>query len=254
MKKKYEIKKYIFLLILTILLIVIFTSTNMVKNISNLYNIIIENILITKDKNMITDDMTKTYIKDLEKQNNELKSINGIEKEEYSYVNATVIYRNPMFWYDTLTINKGIKDGVKIGDMVINKFGLIGTVIKVFNDSSLISIITNINKDKKITVAISDGETISYGIISSYNKYKNELVVSELTTDIKYNDELNVITTNFTNSFKEGIIIGKVKKIEDDTNGLSKNAIITPILNYNDIKYVCVVGVKWYYSYSCYLF
>ena len=143
MKKKYEIKKYIFLLILTILLIVIFTSTNIVKNISNLYNIIIENILITKDKNMITDDMTKTYIKDLEKQNNELKSINGIEKEEYSYVNATVIYRNPMFWYDTLTINKGIKDGVKIGDMVINKFGLIGTVIKVFNDSSLISIITN---------------------------------------------------------------------------------------------------------------
>ena len=244
MKKKYEIKKYIFLLILTILLIVIFTSTNIVKNISNLYNIIIENILITKDKNMITDDMTKTYIKDLEKQNNELKSINGIEKEEYSYVNATVIYRNPMFWYDTLTINKGIKDGVKIGDMVINRFGLIGTVIKVFNDSSLISIITNINKDKKITVAISDGETISYGIISSYNKYKNELVVSELTTDIKYNDELNVITTNFTTSFKEGIIIGKVKKIEDDTNGLSKNAIITPILNYNDIKYVCVVGVK----------
>ena len=226
------------------MLIVIFTSTNIVKNISNLYNIIIENILITKDKNMITDDMTKTYIKDLEKQNNELKSINGIEKEEYSYVNATVIYRNPMFWYDTLTINKGIKDGVKIGDMIINKFGLIGTVIKVFNDSSLISIITNINKDKKITVAISDGETISYGIISSYNKYKNELVVSELTTDIKYNDELNVITTNFTNSFKEGIIIGKVKKIEDDTNGLSKNAIITPILNYNDIKYVCVVGVK----------
>ena len=46
MKKKYEIKKYIFLLILTILLIVIFTSTNIVKNISNLYNIIIENILI----------------------------------------------------------------------------------------------------------------------------------------------------------------------------------------------------------------
>ena len=40
MKKKYEIKKYIFLLILTILLIVIFTSTNIVKNISNLYNII----------------------------------------------------------------------------------------------------------------------------------------------------------------------------------------------------------------------
>ena len=68
MKKKYEIKKYIFLLTLTILLIVIFTSTNIVKNISNLYNIIIENILITKDKNMITDDMTKTYIKDLEKQ------------------------------------------------------------------------------------------------------------------------------------------------------------------------------------------
>ena len=42
MKKKYEIKKYIFLLILTILLIVIFTSTNIVKNISNLYNIIMQ--------------------------------------------------------------------------------------------------------------------------------------------------------------------------------------------------------------------
>ena len=239
MKKKYKIKKYGLIYLLLILLVILIIQTNFINIFTNFLNKV-----FIKNNNFVIEDMAYKYIKELEEENNKLKELNNINKDEYTYVNATVIYRNPSFWYDAFTINKGKKDNIKEGDMVINNYGLIGTVEKVLENTSEISLITNINKNKKITVAISNDVNKIYGIISNYDKIKNELLVSELTSDIESESDLTVLTTNFTNTFKEGIIIGYVKEIKDDKNVLSKNAIVKPIVNYNDIKYVCIIGMK----------
>ena len=156
-------------------------------------------------------------------------------------INSTIIYRNPEYWYDELTINKGSIDNIKKGSLVINNKGIIGTISNVYENTSTISLITNIDKNKKVTVGITNNEETIYGLITNYDKNKNEITISELTKDININDKLNVITTNFTNTYKEGLIIAKVKNITSDSNGLSKNVIATPVVDYNDIKYVCVI-------------
>ena len=207
------------------------------KEIKNTYNNILEIIyLIENNKLIINDELTKNYINTLEKDIKEYKDITNLN----NCINASVIYRNPTVWYDELIINKGSSDNIKENSVVINNTGIVGVITKVYDTSSIISLITNINKDKKITVGITNDEVTIYGIINKYDKYKNELIISEITKDIEITDNLNVITTSFTNVFKEGIIIGKVKKIENDSNGLSKNVIATPTVDYNNIKYVCV--------------
>lgn len=227
--------KYIYFFIILIILFVIFQFKYVLKD---SFNIFLETIFLRKDEKLIiSDDLTNIYIKELEKDIKEYKEISNLN----DCINSTIIYRNPEYWYDELTINKGSIDNIKKGSLVINNKGIIGTISNVYENTSTISLITNIDKNKKVTVGITNNEETIYGLITNYDKNKNEITISELTKDININDKLNVITTNFTNTYKEGLIIAKVKEIKDDSNGLSKNVIATPVVDYNDIKYVCVI-------------
>ena len=232
MKKK---NKYIIFFIILIILFIIFQFKYVLKD---SFNMFLETIFLRKnEKLIISDDLTNTYVKELEKDIKEYKEISNLN----DCINSTIIYRNPEYWYDELTINKGSIDNIKKGSLVINNKGIIGTISNVYENTSTISLITNIDKNKKVTVGITNNEETIYGLITNYDKNKNEITISELTKDININDKLNVITTNFTNTYKEGLNIAKVKNITSDSNGLSKNVIATPVVDYNDIKYVCVI-------------
>ena len=137
-------------------------------------------------------------------------------------------------------INKGKRE-VSKGNIVINNEGLVGVVKEVYNNSSLVSLITNSKSNNKITVGLKMKDRTIYGIISKFDKIKNELVISELTEDINNYYDSDIITTSFTNTFKEGIVIGKVKRIARSENGLYNIAYATPNVKYNDIKYVYVL-------------
>ena len=227
-------KRKVYIFIFLIILLVVISFKDILKN---TYNSILEIIFLIDNKSLIiSDDLTNNYIYSLESDIKEYKEITNINK----CINSTIIYRNPIYWYNELVINKGKNDNIKINSVVINNKGIIGIISKVYDNSSVVSLITNISNDKRITVGITNGEYTIYGLINKYDKYKNEIIISEITKDIELSNNLHVITTNFTNTFKEGIILGKVKNIKNDDDGLSKNVIVEPIIDYNNIKYVCV--------------
>lgn len=188
-----------------------------------------------EEKLVMNDEMISVYINGLEKEIANFKSIKSIKDCQ----NARIIYRNPNYWYDTFVINKGALDGINENDIVINESGLIGIVTKIYNNSSDISLLTNTDKNKAITVGITNNKETIYGIIRKYNKLKNELIIEELTSNIE--GDLNVVTTSFTQIFKENILIAKVKEVKNSKDGLSKYAVATPIVDYNNLNYVCVI-------------
>lgn len=218
-------KVLIYLFILLVILSILF---------KNSFNNLLKTIYFIKDNTIVfKDEFTNNYIKSLESKINEYEDISNIS----NCINSTVIYRNPIYWYDTFTIDKGKVNNINNGDMVITNSGFIGIISKVYKDSSEVSLITNTNN--KMTVGLSNDNKEIYGILASYNKINNEFIVSELTSDI--DGDINVITTDFTNKYKSGIILGKVIKIIDNDNGISKDAIVKSNTDYNNIKYVCVV-------------
>lgn len=231
-------KNSVFIFVIIIfLLLTIFFSDNLKNSFNSFFNI----IYLKEDKNIVfTNDFTKNYINTLEKDIKEYKEIEELD----NCINASIIYRSPSIWYDEFTINKGSNDNIKINDIVINNEGLIGKINKVYKNSSVVTLITNVNSKEHVTVGITNNVDTVYGIINGYDKLSNEIIISEVTKDINNNDDLNVITTSFTNTYKDGIIIGNVKNIIDDSNGLSKIVIVTPKVNYNNIKYVCVLNNK----------
>jgi len=242
MFKKSKNNSLIYILIVVLIMLVILFS----DSIRNVFNLVYSKITFTNEKTIeITDKATRSYIDSLEDEITKLKSILDLNDTKRECINATVIYRNPTYWYNSLTINKGSKEKIKVGDMVVNNSGIIGIVSKVFGDSAIVSLITNIDEQKKITVALKDGDNLVYGIISGYDKIRNELIISEITSDLTNERDIDVVTTGFTNTFKEGIIIGKLNRLENSKDGLYKVAYVKPSSDYNDIKYVCVERGKW---------
>jgi rod shape-determining protein MreC len=73
--------------------------------------------------------------------------LNGIDGQggmsQYGPVDARVYLHSPNSWYQSLQINKGTKDGVKVGDPVINGAGLVGKVETAWGGGAVVTLITD---------------------------------------------------------------------------------------------------------------
>ncbi len=99
---------------------------NVGKCISNFFNSIIEIWRNLKEEN----ERLKIKVAELEEKNRIYEDIIGkteylknekelMENTNYNLIAAQVIGKEPGNWFDRFTIDKGLKDGVKKGDTVI---------------------------------------------------------------------------------------------------------------------------------------
>lgn len=165
--------------------------------------------------------------------------------ESNSVVVARVINRNVGAWYNELTINKGEKSGLKIGNSVIVKNGLIGNVIKLTDYYATVKLITSSSLEN-ISVEIGNSQNYKYGIVKKYQNNKFEVEVLDGNEIIEKG--MLVTTTGLTTNYPKGIILGYVEDIELDNFGLSEVALVKSNVDFNKITYVEVIkGVtKWY--------
>ena len=138
-------------------------------------------------------DLYYAQIEELQKEVTELKSTLDLNAtlSEYTYVNATVVNRNIGYWYNSLTIDKGSKNGVKKGDAVITPSGLIGKITNVSNFSSTVKLLTSDEVSGKISIKIKSNEEYLYGLLigydSEYKIYKVEGITNSNNIKITLN-------------------------------------------------------------------
>lgn len=159
----------------------------------------------------------------------------------YDVVNATVITRNRSYWYQTLTIDKGSKDGLKKNMVAITKDGLIGKIQNVTNYSSEIKLITanDVNNKVSVSIATTTGETTA--ILSGYDKENNLVLISGVDSRVDINKGDIVTTSGLGGMFPRGIYIGEVEQVTNDKYGLSKTLGVKTTQNFNNIHYVTVL-------------
>lgn len=160
---------------------------------------------------------------------------------EYSIVNATVVSRDLNYWNDTLVIDKGENEDIKIGNPVIVNNGLIGKVIKTTNFTSTVRLITANNINDKISVKISENKNTVFGILTSYNKTKNTYIIEGIAQNIDISNGTLVTTTGMGDTFPSGIVIGKVIGIDTDNFDLAKVLEVESLVDFNNINYVSIL-------------
>ena len=204
---------------------------------------------------ILENEDLKAEIDSLTTQNNQLiqdqgeyqrlKELYNLDQtyEEYPKVAATIISKDPGNWYDTFMINKGSNDGVRVDNNVIAGKGLVGivtevgdtwaTVRSIIDDSSSVSAMTVSTSDNCIVTG--DLELIDEGKLRFEQLYDQEgkVTVGE-----------RIVTSNISEKFVEGLFIGYVSEVEQDSNNLTKNGTIVTPVDFLHLKDVFVITVN----------
>ena len=192
------------------------------------------------------EEQTESLIAETNNLKQEIKSLKAAldlntTLSDKVYKNATVINRNIDYWYDEVTIDKGKTNGIEKNMAVVNNNGLIGTVTKVSNHVSTVKLLSSKSLSDKISVKINVGDTYVYGLISKYNFKKNTYTVEGISENIEIPKGAEVVTTGMGDTFPSGLLLGHVKKISTDNFDLSKVAVVTSSVDFDNIEYVAVL-------------
>jgi rod shape-determining protein MreC len=195
------------------------------------------------DEKESTMSLLETENKELRDSLNELKKTLALNvlMSDYNLVNATIINRDVGNWYNTITVDKGEKDGIKVGMIATSNDGLIGKIIKTTYYTSEIKLITTPDLNVKISVGINSDSNVTYGILSGYDINNKQLLVIDIidNTPIKVGDK--VVTSGLSETYPKGILIGSISKVEMDELGISKSVRVTPSVNFNNIRFITIL-------------
>ncbi|WP_352399905.1 rod shape-determining protein MreC [Anaerotignum sp.] len=176
-----------------------------------------------------------------EKENEALSSLLKISQKypNYKSTGTNIIAKNPGIWYDTFTINKGTSHGVSANMILIAPGGVVGKILESGNNYSKSQSIL----DSRSAVPAMSLRTGDLGVVKGdYSLMNDGLCKMEYIdgeAQIAVGDE--IVTSHLSEVYPEGLSIGKVIKIETDTNGLTKYAVIEPFVDLKHLDTLLVI-------------
>lgn len=192
------------------------------------------------------DDLAQEKVRAqvLENENKALKDQLklGHTLTDYSLMNAVVISRAPSSWMSQLVINVGQNDGVQKNMPVVAGKGLIGRISEVDGTTAKVELLSDDNEAANrfaIQVTNKAGETV-HGIITSFDKDTNRIVMGEVTSKVKLEKGDKVITSGLGGVTPEGLYVGQVAEVKNGDTGLSKSVIIEPATDFGNIPVVSI--------------
>ena len=134
-------------------------------------------------------------------------------------------------------IDLGKKDGIKVDMIAVYGDYLVGKIIDVDSDYSIVELITNPNsvisaKTEADILGIARGSDEEDGLL-----YFQPSIVEDT---LKKGEE--IVTSGVSNIFPEGIKIGKIENIDDKENYNYKKITIKPAFESKDLKELIVIG------------
>ena len=160
---------------------------------------------------------------------------------DYPKTGANVIASKNSNWFTSFTIDKGSLDGIKVDMNVLSGAGLVGIVTEVGPNYSIVSSIID---DKNVSAMIlttfdkcivsGDLTMIDDGVLGFKQLENNE-------NDVPIGEQ--VVTSNISDKYLQGLLIGYVSEINVDSNILTRSGYIIPATNFRELQEVLVITV-----------
>ncbi len=169
----------------------------------------------------------------------ELYSLDA-QYDEYQKTGARIIARDSGNWFYSFVINKGAKDGVAVDMNVMAGSGLVGRIVDVGpNWSKVKAIIADDSNVSAMVLSSSDNMIVSgnlklyaSGVIEFGQLVDSDNVVVE-------GDK--IVTSNISDKYLPGILVGYISMINQDANNLTKSGYVTPAVDFEHLEEVLVI-------------
>ena len=198
------------------------------------------------------NDALRRYVAELEEQlrqaqtaveeNERLREALGLKNEnpDYELTEASVTERSISNWYSVLTINRGTKHGVEIGQCVTDEYGnLVGVITDAgFNWSR---VTTLLDTDSAIgatvfrtgDVAVAEGhlDLMEDGCLAlNYLTDPESLIVGD-----------QVVTSGLGGYLPGGLVIGVVREVRIDDGGVNRYAVVKAKVTPKELVQVFII-------------
>lgn len=175
----------------------------------------------------------------IKSENNTLKEYVNLKDKyaEYSTIPGYVINKDISNYSDTIIINIGEKDGIKVNMPVISDQGLVGHVISVTNDTAKVQTIVDTASTISCTITSSRDNVIARGTLEEESMLKATYIPTEAT--VLQGDSIE--TSGLGGIYPKGIYIGTIKKVVTTKNITDRYAYIETATDFSKLETVLVI-------------
>ena len=193
-------------------------------------------------------DQLRTEITNLQQERYELSQLRALfslssQYEEYTKVGARIIAKDSGNWYHSFIIDKGTGDGLDLDMNVIAGSGLVGRIIEIGPDwARVMSVIADNSSISGMVLSTADNLIVD----GSLELYHDGLISFSKLTDnagkVAVGDK--IVTSNVSDKYLPGILIGYITHIKDDPNSLTKSGYLSPAVDFEHLETVLVIMEK----------
>ncbi len=203
--------------------------------------------LIAENENLqaqVDDLNAKIDIMELKlKELNDLQELYQLDQTYYDYetTGARIIGRGTTNWFNTFTIDKGSNDGIKVNMNVIADGGLVGIVVSVGDSYAVVRSIIDDTANVSATISSTEDNCIVSGSLEKMTS-DNQILFSNLDDEdnqVAIGDE--IVTSNISDKYLPGLMIGYVSSVSLDENDLTKSGTLTPVVDFKHLSDVLVI-------------
>lgn len=161
--------------------------------------------------------------------------------ETYEKVGARVISKDDSSnWFSTFTIDKGTNDGLAVDMNVMSGAGLVGIITDVGPNWATVRSIIDDYSNVSAQITETEDTCIIAGDLSLTDEGTVRLVkLNDPNSKAKVGD--TVVTSQISDIFLPGILIGYISEIGIDSNNLTSSGLVSTVVDFKDIKEVLVI-------------
>ncbi|MFH1856892.1 MAG: rod shape-determining protein MreC [Candidatus Omnitrophota bacterium] len=210
---------------------------NQIKNVF-FYPVVLKENNRLREKNAALEE-ENVRLKEILKENERLNSLLSFkEKSPFKLIPARVIAKDAVSWKKSITIDKGLNDGIYLEMPVITSAGLVGWIKSAGLGSSQVMLITDINS--KVAALIQD--TRWDGIAEGTSANKCRLKFIETEAEVKTGQV--VVTSGLSSIIPKGIMIGTVSGVSEERGQVEKSIGIKPSVDFDRLEEVLCINLS----------
>ena len=205
----------------------------------------------TADELQLENDELREKVANLQEQNTiltentieleELRQLYEVDREYayYDKVAADVIANDTGNWYNRFTINKGENDGIHTNMNVLSSGGLVGIVTETGPNWANVRSIIDDGSNVSSSILVTSDNCIVSGDMSTMEEGK--LLLTDLSVDVSVSVGEKIVTSNISDKYLPGILIGYVDEIGEDQNHLMQTGTVLPAADFSHLDHVLVI-------------
>lgn len=144
-----------------------------------------------------------------------------LQKEFYKYIPCRVMNNTTEKNYNYITLDKGAKDGVKVGMGVISSRGVAGKIIRVNDNYALALSLLNLN----FTLSVKNSRTDNEGQYAWEGESSRYGYLKHVPQDVELKVGDSIVTTGFGSVFPKGFMVGVIYDNTEIISGFYKAKI-----------------------------